>query len=470
MSLTPEAGSQVQDPSETIISETIISETIVAQATAVGKGGVAIVRVSGPKAKAVAQAILKTVPEPRTAAYLPFYSSSNDVIDIGLALYFPNPNSYTGEDVLELQGHGGQVLVDMLIKSITALGVRLSEPGEFTQRAFLNGKLDLTQAEAIADMINATSEQSAKYAVRSLQGAFSKTIESLFKDLVSLRMYVEAALDFPEEEIDFISDGKIETALAALKEGISAALRNAKQGVLLQEGATVVIAGKPNAGKSSLLNALSGSDTAIVTEIAGTTRDVLKEDIYIDGIPVRFVDTAGLRESVDLIEQEGIKRAKAEIKKADHLFYVTDLSDKEDVGVAVQALQQTGVDLAATVIYNKTDLMQAVDFKEKTGDFDEVFVSAKTQTGIDNLKSYLKEKLGYQTTEEGGFIARRRHLVALKDVDASLKLAQEQLQSGQGELVAEELKMAQESLGKITGKFSSEDLLGEIFSQFCIGK
>ena len=451
------------------------TDTIAALATAPGRAGVGIIRISGPDTKAVAQAILHKLPKPRYAEYLPFFDSQAKVLDQGIALLFPGPNSFTGEDVLELQGHGGPVLLDMLLKQVLALpNVRIARPGEFSERAFLNDKLDLAQAEAIADLIDATSEQAAKSALQSLQGEFSKEVHELVDQVTHLRLYVEAAIDFPDEEVDFLSDGKIANALYKIIDKLSAVQASAKQGSIIREGMKVVIAGRPNAGKSSLLNALAGKESAIVTEIAGTTRDVLREHIHLDGMPLHIIDTAGLRDTTDTVEQIGIERAWNEINSADRVLFMvdgttTDAVDPHDIWP--DFIDRLPANLGVTVVRNKADLTgENLAMTEEKG-YSVYRISAKTGLGVDELKQHLKSLMGYQSNLEGGFIARRRHLEALDVAASHLQLGKEQLEVYlAGELLAEELRMAQLALSEITGRFTSDDLLGKIFSSFCIGK
>ncbi|MBS0855615.1 MULTISPECIES: tRNA uridine-5-carboxymethylaminomethyl(34) synthesis GTPase MnmE [unclassified Tatumella] len=451
------------------------SDTIVAQATPPGRGGVGILRISGPKAAEVAQQILGKLPKARYADYLPFMDANGTVLDQGIALWFPGPNSFTGEDVLELQGHGGPVILDLLLKRVIALpGLRIARPGEFSERAFLNDKLDLAQAEAIADLIDASSEQAARSAVNSLQGVFSQRVSHLVEALTHLRIYVEAAIDFPDEEIDFLSDGKIEAQLNQVMQDLENVRTEARQGSLLREGMKVVIAGRPNAGKSSLLNALAGREAAIVTDIAGTTRDVLREHIHIDGMPLHIIDTAGLRESSDEVERIGIERAWQEISAADHVLFMVD-------GTTTRATdpQQIWPDFIArlppalpvTVIRNKADVTSEALGAEQQGDNTVIRLSARTGAGIDLLREHLKQSMGFSGNIEGGFIARRRHLEALEAASSHLLQGQYQLLGARaGELLAEELRLAQQSLSEITGEFTADDLLGRIFSSFCIGK
>ncbi len=451
------------------------TDTIAAQATATGRAGVGIIRVSGPAAKTVAQALLGKVPTARKADYLPFRDVDNQVLDQGIALYFPGPNSFTGEDVLELQGHGGPVLLDLLLQRILALpGVRIARPGEFSERAFLNDKLDLTQAEAIADLIDASSAQAARSAMQSLQGEFSKKIHALVEKVIYLRMYVEAAIDFPDEEIDFLSDGKVAGDLAAIINDLSQVQKQATQGSILREGMKVVIAGRPNAGKSSLLNALAGREAAIVTDIAGTTRDVLREHIHIDGMPLHIIDTAGLREATDKVEQIGIERAWQEILQADRVLFMVDSTTTTATSPAEiwpEFIERLPASLGITVIRNKTDLTGET-IGADLGSATPVFrLSAKDSQGIDALREHLKACMGFEGNMEGSFIARRRHLDALERALEHLNIGEIQLHNHMaGEILAEELRITQQHLNEITGEFSSDDLLGRIFSSFCIGK
>lgn len=445
------------------------TDTIAAQATPPGRGGVGIVRISGPKASECARAILGHCPPARYAEYLPFVDPEGEVVDEGLALYFPGPNSFTGEDVLELQGHGGPVVMDRLLAILQQLGVRFARPGEFSERAFLNGKLDLAQAEAIADLIDASSEQAARSALRSLRGEFSERVHALTDRLTELRMYVESAIDFPEEEVDFLGDGEVAGRLKDIQESLATVQAAAQQGRLLREGMTVVLAGLPNAGKSSLLNALAGQESAIVTDIAGTTRDVLREEINLDGMPLHIIDTAGLRESGDAVEQEGIRRAWREIEQADRLLLLVD----DERGVTTEErgiLDRFPHGRNVTVIRNKCDLSGNAPAVENSDLGVEIRLSAKTGDGLVLLRDHLKQTMGFQGSGEGGFMARRRHLDALSRAEANLENGEQLLQQGAGELLAEELRLAQQVLGEITGEVTSDDLLGRIFSSFCIGK
>ena len=452
-----------------------MKETIVAQATAPGRGGIGILRVSGPKAVEVAQAVLGKCPKPRMADYLPFKDADGTVLDQGIALYFKSPNSFTGEDVLELQGHGGQVVLDLLLKRILQLdGIRLARPGEFSEQAFLNDKLDLAQAEAIADLIDATSEQAARSALKSLQGEFSNKVNQLVDSVIYLRTYVEASIDFPDEEIDFLADGKIEAKLREIIDQLDLVRSEAKQGLILREGMKVVIAGRPNAGKSSLLNALAGREAAIVTDIAGTTRDVLREHIHIDGMPLHIIDTAGLREATDEVERIGISRAWTEIEQADRIILMLDSSDPDSQNiekVRSEFLSKLPNNMPVTIVRNKVDLSgEAVGIKEENGTTT-ICLSAQTHQGVDLLREHLKQAMGFQTGMEGGFLARRRHLDALEKAAEHLQIGLVQLtEFHAGELLAEELRLVQANLSEITGQFTSDDLLGNIFSSFCIGK
>ncbi len=452
-----------------------MKETIVAQATPIGRGGIGILRVSGPLATDVAQAVLDKCPKPRMADYLPFKDEDGTVLDQGIALFFKAPNSFTGEDVLELQGHGGQVILDLLLNRILKVkGVRIARAGEFSEQAFLNDKLDLAQAEAIADLIDATSEQAARSALKSLQGEFSHKINALVDNVIYLRTYVEAAIDFPDEEIDFLADGKIEAKLNEIITQLANVRQEAKQGSILREGMKVVIAGKPNAGKSSLLNALAGREAAIVTDIAGTTRDVLREHIHIDGMPLHIIDTAGLREASDEVEKIGIKRAWDEIEQADHVLLMIDSNESQADHFQqewAEFLAKLPKNIPVTVIRNKVDLTGETESLVQTDNFTVIRLSAQTKVGVDLLREHLKKSMGYQSSTEGGFIARRRHLVALETAAEHLQRGHVQLtQFYAGELLAEELRMVQNALSEITGQFTSDDLLGNIFSSFCIGK
>jgi tRNA modification GTPase len=446
------------------------SDTIVAIATASGKGGVGIVRISGKNARAIGEKISNKSLLARCATFSNFVDGFG-VIDQGIAIYFSAPASFTGEDVVELHGHGGPQVLDMLLAACLQQGARLARPGEFSERAYLNEKLDLAQAEAIADLIDASSSQAVRNAVCSLQGQFSAAINELVEKLVQLRIYVEAALDFPEEEINFLADGKVAAQLHMLCKEIDNVLQNARQGALMREGLRVVIAGKPNAGKSSLLNALAGREAAIVTDVAGTTRDVLREYIDLDGLPLHIIDTAGLRDSEDIVEQEGIRRAWKEIENADLVLLLVDSSDslEADPDVLWHEVSRHNRPLNAKtlVVQNKNDISGL----RVGGNDSSVCVSAKTGDGLDTLRSTLKKLAGLQASGEGIFSARARHLDSLRRSQKVIHEATQQfLISGSGELLAEDLKRVQQYLGEITGQYSSDDLLGSIFSSFCIGK
>ncbi|CAH0993025.1 tRNA modification GTPase MnmE [Sinobacterium norvegicum] len=452
------------------------NDTIAALATAPGRGGVGIIRISGPKAKAIAQQMSDSPLTPRYAHYGSFYEvihHTKQPLDQGLTLYFPGPNSFTGEDVVELQGHGGPVILDCLLREVISHGARLARPGEFSERAYLNDKIDLAQAEAIADLIDSASEQAARGALRSLQGEFSQRINTLLQSLINLRIYVEAAIDFPEEEIDFLADGKVANDLASVQKNLTEVMQQARQGSLLSEGMTVVIAGKPNAGKSSLLNSLSGKESAIVTDIAGTTRDVLREQIQIDGMPLHIIDTAGLRESADVVEQIGIDRAWSEIEKADRVLLVVDSTDTEETDphrLWPDFFDKLPDSLKVTVIQNKCDLSNMAA-ELHSGDNTVIRLSAKDGIGIELLRDHLKQIMGFQAGGEGSFTARRRHITALNTAEQYLQTGADQLLGyGAGELLAEDLRLAQNAIGEITGQFTPDDLLGKIFSSFCIGK
>jgi len=432
-------------------------------------GGVGIIRISGPGVTAIAQAIVGKLPKPRYAGYACFSDGQGRTIDEGLVLFFPGPNSFTGEDVLELQGHGGPVVMDMLLQRVLECGARLANPGEFSQRAFLNDKLDLAQAEAIADLIESGTSSAARLAVRSLEGAFSRHIHELVDRVTRLRMYVEAAIDFPEEEIDFLSDGKVSADLQDIIDSVSAVEQSAQVGRLLRDGMNLVIAGRPNAGKSSLLNALAGRESAIVTDIPGTTRDLLREQIQIDGLPLHLIDTAGLRESGDRVEQEGIRRAREEIARADRILWIFD--DQADPHHDALDRSTLPPNIPITLVRNKVDMTGTPVGIREVAEGVEIALSAKTGRGIDLLRQHLKQSVGYQGAQEGEFIARRRHLDALARATQHLLTGQSALlETGSGELMAEDLRLAQHALSEITGEFTADDLLGKIFSSFCIGK
>ena len=452
-----------------------LKDTIAAVATAQGRGGVGIVRVSGPAAYSLALTISGKSPKARHAHYGPFYAEDGQILDEGLLLYFPGPHSFTGEDVVEFQGHGGPIVLDMLVQRCLQLGARPARPGEFSERAFLNDKLDLAQAEAIADLIEATSAQAARNALRSLQGEFSKRINQLTEKLIELRIYVEAAIDFPEEEIDFLADGHVLNLLDGIRGELQHVLKQANQGALLRDGMTVVIAGRPNAGKSSLLNALAGREAAIVTAIAGTTRDVLREHIHIDGMPLHIIDTAGLRTTSDQVEKIGVARALTAISEADRILLVVDATSIEATdpfALWPEFLQENPPLEKVTLIRNKVDLTnESIRLETCNDGHVTVSLSAKSTAGLDLLREHLKTTMGYAQTSENTFSARQRHVQALLRAQQSLDHGRAQLTvTGAGELLAEDLRQAQKLLGEITGAFSSDDLLGRIFSSFCIGK
>ncbi len=511
-------------------------DTIVARATPPGIGGVGIIRLSGPLSLSIAQKILqilnpkdslgsldlldssnaiKAILRPRVAEYSAFLNTANEILDQGLALFFKGPNSFTGEDVLELQGHGSPVIIDQLIKTAVFHGARMARPGEFLERAFLNNKIDLAQAEAVHDLIHASSESAARAAMRSLQGEFSRKILALLEALITLRMFVEAAIDFPDEEIELLQEGEITKRLENLRGELETLFKEASHGALLSEGIRVVITGKPNAGKSSLMNAISGVDAAIVTDIPGTTRDVLRQDIVLDGLRLNLVDTAGLRRASDAIEQEGIKRAYNELKLADHIILVVDSNEFEllesglkkaetekekynrdklevnDLDMFRELHAYLLADIPITVLLNKIDacnLQKGIEEKQKkikfmidsisskiVGNISESRVkfiptSMKTLEGLEEFRDHLKKTSGFNSCE-GNFTARRRHLESLKSAQNHLETAAKQINQRKGlEFTAEELRLAQLALDEITGKFSSDDLLGKIFGEFCIGK
>jgi tRNA modification GTPase len=446
-------------------------DTIVAAATPPGRGGVGVVRVSGPKAPQIAATLVGDLPQARHATLARFLDAGGDPIDIGLALFFPAPHSYTGEHVIELQGHGGPVTVERLIERCLELGARRARPGEFTERAFHNEKIDLAQAEAVADLIDAGSREAARAAMRSLQGEFSSMVQGLTDALIDLRTYVEAAIDFPEEEVDFLADAELAERLATVRQHFDGVAQAARQGRLLRDGLTVVIAGRPNAGKSSLLNRLAGYDAAIVTEVPGTTRDVLRERIDIDGLPLHVLDTAGLRDSHDLVELEGMRRATAEMTRADRVLFVID-SATDPLGAAFrEERDRLPPDVPVTLVFNKIDLGAGLPVADTISGPPRLHVSATSGAGLDELRTHLKECVQFQTAGNGSISARRRHLEALARARECVESAARELAERRaGELVAEELRAAQRALEEITGVFSADDLLGRIFGSFCIGK
>ena len=444
-------------------------DTIVAAATPPGSGGIGIVRISGPEVPVIAQGMLKRLPAARIATLCNFTDAQGEAIDTGIALYFAAPHSFTGEDVLELHGHGGPVPVAGIVEAAIALGARRAEPGEFTKRAYLNDKLDLVQAEAIADLIGSGSRQAARAALRSLTGSFSAAIEQLQERLIRLRLHVEAAIDFPEEDIDFLSDDALRRSIDSCGDTFVEILASARTGRVLRDGFRLVIVGEPNVGKSSLLNLLSGQDAAIVTELAGTTRDILRETIDIDGLAVELVDTAGLRENPDRIEAEGIRRAKEAIRTADAVLWIRDASEAEENNAKFGA-ENLPPDIPVIAVTNKIDLSgETPGFVE--GSTQALRLSAKTGAGLEALREAIRKLAGYQDLGEGAFTARRRHIDALEKAQAHFSAGVAALlQSRAGELLAEELRLSHQALADITGSFSSDDLLGRIFSEFCIGK
>jgi tRNA modification GTPase len=445
------------------------SDTICAVATPPGIGGIGIVRLSGPGVPAMAEGLLGALPRPRAAVFSPFLGSEGETLDTGIALYFPAPHSFTGEHVLELQGHGGPVVLKLLTQRALELGARIARPGEFSERAFLNDKIDLVQAEAIADLIESGTAAAARAAQRSLEGRFSEEIQALGKAITELRVFVESAIDFPDEEIDFLAESDVASRVEAALEKLETLLANARQGRLLRDGIVVAITGRPNAGKSSLLNVLAGSDVAIVTEVPGTTRDVLREQVEIDGIPLHVVDTAGIRETEDAIEREGIRRARAALADADIVLNIIDTSVDEETRETPSTDKQVDV-------YNKIDLLdastrQSTEQALLAAPGASVMISAKTGEGLEKLKAVILEKVGAGGAQEGSFSARQRHIDALRRVGEHLSQGREQFVKHQaGELLAEELRLAQKALGEITGEVTADDLLGEIFASFCIGK
>ena len=443
-------------------------DTIAAAASPPGRGSVGVIRVSGPLVPQVAVAVLGELPAPRQALLAHFRAADGDMLDQGLALYFPAPHSFTGEDVLELQGHGGSVVIDLLLQRVFELGCRQARPGEFSERAFLNDKLDLAQAEGIADLIDASSRAAARAALRTLRGEFSARVATLESALKQLRIYVEAAIDFPDEEVDFLSDDQLQRRLTDVFAQFDALSAAARQGVVLNEGLKIVLVGEPNVGKSSLMNALAGDDIAIVTEIPGTTRDLLRQQIRVDGIAMHLVDTAGLREAGDRVEAEGIRRARLEMTQADHLLFVIDASSAEPTS---QQLAELSQGVPVTLVVNKIDLQGRAARLDADAIPARVYLSATGGQGLDLLRTHLRSIAGMSHGDSGAFAARRRHLTALRDardhVDAAARVL---LNERAFELFAEELRLAQQSLGEITGTFSSDDLLGAIFSSFCIGK
>ena len=445
-----------------------VAETIAAIATPPGAGGIGIVRVSGPQAHPIALALTGKNLAPRIAHFCTFSDQDETTLDRGLALMFAAPNSFTGEDVLELHAHGSPVILNMLLRRVCQLGARQARAGEFSERAFLNGKLDLVQAEAVADLIAAGSETAARAALRSLEGEFSRSVQALFDALVQLRAWLEAALDFPEEEIDFLSAPQLADGLARLQAQLADLLLGARRGVVLRDGLHVVIVGRPNAGKSSLLNALAQSERAIVTELPGTTRDVLRESVQLDGVALTLVDTAGLRDANDIVEAEGIRRAQSELARADVAILVTDLAH---VAMDRALLDTCAPGATRLIVHNKIDLSgETAHIDHRDNAPINIYLSAKNGDGLDLLRAELARLAGRGDGTQGAFSARTRHVQALQAVAEHLQQATQQLQLRAGELAAEELRLAQQCLSEVTGQFSSDDLLGKIFSTFCIGK
>jgi tRNA modification GTPase len=445
-------------------------DIIAAVATPAGRGGIGIVRISGAGVPDLACKLLGALPAARVATHTAFVAADGSVLDRGLVLYFPAPHSYTGEHVLELHGHGGPVVLDLLMRRTLELGARVAQPGEFTQRAFLNEKLDLAQAEAVADLIDSGSQAAARAALRSLQGEFSAMVQGLTEAVIDLRVRVEAAIDFPEEEIDFLADADIGRRLGSLFKHFDSIARAVQQGQLLRDGMTIVIAGAPNAGKSSLMNCLTGYETAIVTDIPGTTRDVLRERVDIDGMPLHLVDTAGLREVRDVVEAEGVRRARAEMARADRVLFVVD-SALDPTASNLRERERLPAGVPVTVAMNKMDLVNRVAALEASIEPPRVWLSARTGAGVDLLRDHLKRCMGFLPAEAGSVSARRRHLDALNRARRYVEMGAQHLQARRaGELLAEELRAAQAALGEITGEFTTEDLLGRIFATFCIGK
>jgi tRNA modification GTPase len=436
-------------------------DTIVALATPAGRGGLGVVRVSGPDVPALAAAVIGELPPPRVATLRRFRGADGEALDTGLVLFFPAPHSFTGESILELHGHGGPVVLGLLVERFVALGARRARPGEFTERAFLNDKLDLAQAEAIADLIDAGSAQAARAALRSLDGAFSVAVQGLTDGVTGLRLFVEAAIDFPDEEVEFLADGKVAARLEALRTDLQTLTQRAAEGARLRDGLTLVIAGAPNAGKSSLLNALAGHAAAIVTPIPGTTRDVLRERLDLDGVPLHLVDTAGLRLTDDPIEQEGVRRARVELARADAVLLVVD-----STAPPVDLRSELPAGVPVIEVRNKIDLPGAARGTAPGA----VHLSALTGEGLDGLRAALRELFHLGATGEDAISARQRHLEALARAATHLENAASRLAAGQGELVAEELRLTQQALGEITGEVTPDDLLGRIFASFCIGK
>jgi tRNA modification GTPase len=446
-------------------------DTIAALASAPGRGAVGVIRVSGADVPRIATQILGFLPPPRLARVSNFLDSDGEPLDRGVVLYFPAPASYTGEHVLELQGHGGALVGDLLLKRLLELGCRMARPGEFSERAFLNGKIDIAQAEAIADLIDAGTTAAARAAVRSMQGEFSARIHALQAQITELRLAVEAAIDFPDEELEFLPGSVLGNRIGGILSVFESITAAARQGALLREGLNVVIAGRPNAGKSSLLNKLVGDEIAIVTDQPGTTRDVLRQHLHLDGLPLNLIDTAGLRDTQNIIEAEGVRRAINELRRADRVLYIWDASRTDEPRDFSAALEELPPGVPVTLIFNKIDLTGAAPAVDESSNPARIFLSAKTGEGLELLRAHLKASAGYSSGETGALSARRRHLDALVRAKTCVVQASESLTATRAlELFAEELRRAQLALGEITGEFTSDDLLGEIFSSFCIGK
>lgn len=441
-------------------------ENIAAIATAPGRGSIGVVRVSGENLREFGQSITGRILAPRYATLCPFLDGDGNPVDQGIALYFPAPHSYTGEDVLEFQGHGGSAVLQLVLQRCLDLGARLARPGEFTERAYLNDKMDLAQAESVADLIDASTTQAARTALRSLQGEFSQSIHHLVEQVIQLRMLVEAMLDFPEEEIDEMDISRRNASLSSIREQLQLIFKQSQQGSLLREGAHVVLVGQPNVGKSSLLNRLSGEEIALVSDIAGTTRDVIRQSLQINGIPLHVIDTAGLRDSQDTVEKMGIERTRAAAERADLILLLLDA--RKGVTAADQEIMNTlPPNIPRLHVYNKADLLEDAARALASSNGNQVYLSAKSGDGIDALRSRLLQLIGWHN-EGGLFMARERHIRALKAAQQHLELAAQEIR--RAELFAEELRLAQEELNGITGEFTPDDLLGEIFSRFCIGK
>ena len=441
-------------------------DTIAAIATPAGRGGIGIVRLSGANLSTLAQALIGQSLSPRHATYTAFYDADGSVLDQGVAIHFPYPNSYTGEDVIELQGHGGTAILQLVLQRCLSLGARLAQPGEFTQRAFLNNKIDLLQAESVADLIDASSVQAARCAMRSLQGDFSTAVHALVAKLIDLRMFVESTLDFPEEELELADVDLCGRKFNLIQEELEQVFNAAQQGSILREGAHIVLVGEPNVGKSSLLNCLSGEEVALVSDVAGTTRDAIRQAINIKGVPLHIIDTAGLRESQDKVELMGMERTKLAMEKADAILLLTDAQHEKDSNFD-KILSQVPINIPRIFVINKVDLLGRKAYVETVNGDVHIYLSAKLNEGIELLREKILQLINWRG-EAGLYMARERHVQSLSLVKQTLQRAETERE--QLELFAEELRLAQEELSNITGEFSSDDLLGEIFSRFCIGK